>query len=43
MREVESTYQRRYAETLLQALEGDLDSAELDYAKGLLGKPVGPS
>ncbi|WP_228536788.1 DUF4157 domain-containing protein [Nocardia sp. XZ_19_231] len=42
IRELESAYQRRYQQKLLEALEGDLDSDELDYAKGLLGEPVAP-
>ncbi|MGQ0570183.1 MAG: eCIS core domain-containing protein, partial [Armatimonadota bacterium] len=40
VRELEATYSRLFSETLMQALEGDLDQEELDYAKGLMGKPV---
>jgi Domain of unknown function (DUF4157) len=38
--ELEATYSRLFSETLMEALEGDLDNEELDYAKGLMGMPV---
>lgn len=38
--ELEAAYSRLFSETLMQALEGDLDQEELDYAKGLMGKPA---
>lgn len=37
---LESTYQRLFGESLQSALRGDLDDDELDFANGLLGKPV---
>ncbi len=40
VKELEATYRRLFSETLMQALQGDLDQEELDYAKGLMGKPV---
>ena len=38
--ELEAAYSRLFSETLKQALEGDLSQEELDYAKGLMGKPA---
>lgn len=38
--QLEAAYRRLFSETLMEALEGDLDQEELDYAKGLLGKAV---
>jgi hypothetical protein len=43
IKELESAYLRLFSEDLLKALRGDLDDEELDYAKGLLGKPVAPT
>ncbi len=40
VKELETAYSRLFSETLMQALEGDLNQEELDYAKGLMGKPV---
>jgi hypothetical protein len=42
VKELEDAYQRLFNEPLLQALRGDLDDEEFDYASGLLGKPVTP-
>jgi hypothetical protein len=39
--ELEAAYSRLFSESLMAALRGDLDDNELDYAKGLMGKPVG--
>jgi hypothetical protein len=40
--QLEATYRRLFGKTLMQALQGDLDSEEMDYARGLMGKPVAP-
>lgn len=40
VKELEAAYSRLFSETLMEALEGDLDQEELDYANGLMGKPV---
>ena len=38
--ELEATYARLFHETLMHALDGDLNREEFDYAKALMGKPV---
>lgn len=38
--ELEAVYGRLFSESLMDALEGDLNDNEMDYAKALMGKPV---